>query len=83
MILVLVAVQLVIVRAGAIDRFWALATAFRQNPDTLICCDRRQTARRRMRVRTARDRRRGERRKPPPASWDALDFILVGGLADA
>jgi hypothetical protein len=76
-------VQLVIVRAGAVDRFWALATAFRQNPDTLIYWDRRQTARRRLRVRTARDRRQGERRKPPPASWDALDFVLVGGPADA
>ena len=68
---------LVIVRVGAVRRFEELQAAFRAEPDVQVWWDRRQLVRRRVRVPTIPDRRRGERRRPPPASWGALDFVLV------
>jgi hypothetical protein len=69
---------LVVVRAGAVDRFAALKSAFA--PEGIeVVWDRRLGERRRSQSDSAEaaDRRRGDRRGPIPASWSLLDFLVV------
>jgi hypothetical protein len=72
--------MLVIVRRGEPARFRALETTFHEDPKVTICWDRRQAARRleRRRPRGTADRRRTrDRRRPPPFTWSALDFLVT------
>lgn len=68
----------IVVRAGAIDRFAALQTAFRPEGVDVVW-DRRTFDRRRGNgdAPAARERRRQDRRGPVPASWALLDFLVV------
>jgi hypothetical protein len=70
----------VIVRAGAIDRFAALRAAFA--PDGVdVIWDRRVAERRRAPVGASPpdERRRQDRRGTIPESWRLLDFLVVPG----
>jgi len=68
---------LVVVRAGAIDRFAALRAAFA--PDGVeVVWDRRFGERRRPPADSVpAERRRRDRRGTLPQSWALLDFIVV------
>ena len=69
---------LIVVRAGAVDRFAALRAAFA--PDGVdVVWDRRLGERRRSSDDSspAAERRRRDRRGPIPASWALLDFLVV------
>ena len=69
---------LIVVRAGAVDRFAALKAAFA--PEGIdVVWDRRLGERRRSADASASgsDRRRRDRRGPTPASWSLLDFLVV------
>jgi len=69
---------LVVVRAGAVDRFAALKSALA--PDGVdVVWDRRLGDRRRSADDStqAPDRRRLDRRGSMPASWSLLDFLVV------
>jgi hypothetical protein len=75
---------LVIVRRGEPDRFQALETIFETDPEVTVCWDRRQAWRRlgRQPPPDAPDRRRTrDRRRPPPVTWTALDFVVATGEA--
>jgi hypothetical protein len=69
---------LIIVRAGALDRFAALREAF-SSEGVDVAWDRRRGDRRRSEATSqpAPERRRRERRGMAPASWDLLDFLVV------
>jgi hypothetical protein len=71
---------LIVVRAGAVERFAVLESAF--GPEGVgVVWDRRVRDRRRSEDggRMPTDRRHRERRGPPPASWTLLDFLVVPG----
>jgi len=72
---------LIVVRAGAVDRFAALKSAFA--PEGIdVVWDRRLGERRRSPDDSARaDRRRRDRRGSTPASWSLLDFLVVPARA--
>jgi hypothetical protein len=73
---------LIVVRAGAVERFAVLERAF--GPEGVgVVWDRRVRDRRRQEEggRLPTERRRQERRGPPPASWTLLDFLVVPGRA--
>jgi hypothetical protein len=75
---------LVVVRAGAVDRFAALKSALA--PDGVdVVWDRRLGDRRRSADDStqAPDRRRQDRRGSIPASWSLLDFLVVPTRARA
>jgi hypothetical protein len=74
---------LVVVRAGAVDRFAALKSALA--PDGVdVVWDRRLGDRRRSDDSAqALDRRRLDRRGSMPASWSLLDFLVVPTRARA
>ena len=69
---------LIVVRAGAVDRFAALRAAFAPEGVEVVW-DRRLGERRRSAGDSTRDaeRRRGDRRGAEPASWALLDFLVV------
>jgi hypothetical protein len=69
---------LIVVRAGAVDRFAALRAAF--VPDGVdVVWDRRLGERRRAPAGdvSPTERRRRDRRGAAPASWTLLDFLVV------
>ena len=68
----------VVVRAGALDRFAALRAAFAPEGVDVVW-DRRLGERRRPGANSppAPERRRRDRRGAAPASWDLLDFLVV------
>ena len=73
---------LIVVRAGAVDRFAALKAAFA--PEGIdVVWDRRLGERRRSPDDSTRtsDRRRQDRRGSIPASWSLLDFLVVPARA--
>ena len=76
---------LIVVRAGAVDRFAALKSAFA--PEGIdVVWDRRLGERRRSQDDSARAsdrRRRRDRRGAIPASWSLLDFLVVPTQAPA
>jgi hypothetical protein len=69
---------LIVVRAGAIDRFAALRAAFAAEGVEVVW-DRRHGERRRLPadVVPAVERRHHDRRGAPPVSWTLLDFLVV------
>jgi hypothetical protein len=68
---------LIVVRAGAVDRFAALRAAFAPEGVEVVW-DRRVGERRRSAVKSGTpERRRRDRRGPVPASWALLDFLVV------
>jgi hypothetical protein len=68
---------LIVVRAGAVDRFAALRSAFAPEGVEVVW-DRREGERRRSGGPSGSggDRRRRDRRGPVPASWALLDFLV-------
>ena len=68
----------IVVRAGALERFATLETAFGAEGVDVVW-DRRVGERRRGNRETPREaeRRRRDRRGPEPASWALLDFLVV------
>jgi hypothetical protein len=75
------AAALIVVRAGALDRFAALREAF-SSDGVRVVWDRRVGERRWGRDSApAPERRRRERRGPEPASWALLDFLVVPAAA--
>ena len=75
---------LIVVRAGATDRFAALERAF--GPEGVgVVWDRRVRDRRQHvgDLPAVTERRRIERRGPAPASWALLDFLVVPGARPA
>jgi len=73
---------LIVVRAGAVDRFAALKAAFAPEGVDVVW-DRRLGERRRSADDPARmpERRRHDRRGTTPASWAILDFLVVPARA--
>jgi hypothetical protein len=68
---------LIVVRAGALDRFAALREAFAPEGVDVIW-DRRLGERRSGAAGgLRRERRRRDRRNAVPASWELLDFLVV------
>jgi hypothetical protein len=75
---------LIVVRAGAADRFAALESAF--GPEGVGVVWDRRVRDRRQRVGDLpppTERRRIDRRGPAPASWVLLDFLVVPGARPA
>ena len=66
----------VIVRRGAAERFRVLQEMFAGEP-VAILWDRRAGERRQYRAPLTTDRRRTDRRAPPPVTWATLDFVMV------
>ncbi|HWC04378.1 MAG TPA: hypothetical protein VHF87_16605 [Methylomirabilota bacterium] len=73
---------LVIVRRGRIDRFEFFHARLASEP-VRITWDRRVADRRRSKQRMAIERRRGDRRGPPPLTWPAGGFVLARLPADS
>ena len=67
----------IIVRRGASRRFDSLTRNTADLP-VVVSWDRRTEDRRESRQSTAVERRSGDRRKSPPFTWDAADFVVVG-----
>jgi len=69
---------IIVVRAGAVDRFAALKSAFAPEGVDVVW-DRRLAERRQPddNSTTRPERRRQDRRGPTPASWALLDFLVV------
>jgi len=67
----------IIVRRGALRRFDALV---RKTPDlpVEVSWDRRTEDRRESGESAPAERRSTDRRKTPPFTWDAADFVVVG-----
>jgi hypothetical protein len=66
---------LIVVRRGATERFRFLEAEF-VNASVRVVWDRR-VGERRQRELPAEERRQGERRGQPPASWSTLDFVVA------
>jgi hypothetical protein len=78
------AIALIVVRAGAVDRFAALRAAF--GPEGVeVVWDRRAGDRRRsaQSLDSTPERRRRDRRGSEPPSWTLLDFLVVPAHASA
>ena len=67
----------IIVRRGASRRFDSLKSNTADLP-VVVSWDRRTEDRRASRQPASVERRSGDRRKTPPFTWDAADFIVVG-----
>ena len=67
----------IIVRRGASRRFDSLKRNTADLP-VVISWDRRTEDRRESRQPASVERRSGDRRKPPPFTWEAADFVVVG-----
>jgi hypothetical protein len=65
-----------IVRRGALRRFDKLKRATADLPVS-VSWDRRLEDRRTSATDVSRERRRKDRRKPPPFTWDVADFLVV------
>ena len=78
------ALALIVVRAGAVDRFAALRAAFAPEGVEVVW-DRRVGERRRSAPSPdpTPDRRRRDRRGSEPPSWTLLDFLVVPVRASA
>jgi hypothetical protein len=68
--------DVIIVRRGCRERFEQLRQVFSEE-DVTVLWDRREGDRRRRQTAVALDRRVRDRRRPPPRSWTALDFIVI------
>ena len=67
---------LIIVRRGASERFQIVQEMFAGEAVEPIW-DRRRGERRERRDPITAERRRSDRRGPPPVTWTALDFVVV------
>ena len=65
-----------VVRRGAVRRFEALKEGTADLP-VVVTWDRRKGDRRHVSGDIARERRREDRRKTPPFTWDVADFLVV------
>jgi hypothetical protein len=65
----------IIVRRGRFLTYELLRRTFGDDPNVEIMWDRRRSA-----DGTPRDRDIPERRSPPPAEWDRLDYIFTSGI---
>jgi hypothetical protein len=65
-----------VVRRGALRRFDKLKTAVADLPVKLTW-DRRLDERRTETTDVGEERRKNDRRKQPPFTWDAADFVVV------
>lgn len=68
--------DIIIVRRGCPDRFEQLSQVF-AGEKVRVLWDRRAGERRRQEGGLPLDRRVRDRRRPPPRSWTALDFIVI------
>ena len=66
----------IIVRRGASRRFESLKSKTADLP-VVVSWDRRSEDRRESGQPASVERRSGDRRKPPPFTWDAADFVVV------
>jgi hypothetical protein len=66
----------IIVRRGALRRFDALTRKTADLP-VVLSWDRRTTDRRTSGEPAPVERRSGDRRKAPPFTWEAADFVVV------
>ncbi len=69
--------DLVIVQRGNVERFRALEGAYRSNPSVHVMWDRRVRDRRQNEALVCQERRSGERRGAPPASWITQGYVFV------
>lgn len=70
--------HLAVVHRDYPDVFDYLRRHFAQERQTAeVIWDRRAAERRRARVEPSVDRRRGERRGPPPYTWSTLGMLLI------
>jgi hypothetical protein len=67
---------LMVVQRGDLDRFRFLSATFRDRP-VEVMWDRRVGERRRSTNGPSVDRRAGDRRNTPPASWNNLGFLVA------
>jgi hypothetical protein len=72
----------IVVRRGALRRFDALTRKTAELP-VEISWDRRTDHRRGTSESAPVERRAGDRRKSPPFTWDAADFVVVSAPQDA
>jgi hypothetical protein len=68
---------LFVVRRGCEDKLEFLKSTFVDRTRVRVILDRRQGERRRARMGVPVDRRKADRRGPPPPSWDLADYVLV------
>ena len=71
----------IIVRRGALRRFDALARKTADLP-VVVSWDRRTKQRRASDESAPVERRSSDRRKTPPFTWDAADFVVVGAAQE-
>ncbi|HUQ87483.1 MAG TPA: hypothetical protein VM096_08000 [Vicinamibacterales bacterium] len=71
----------IFVRRGAARRFDSLTRNTADLP-VVVSWDRRTEDRRESRQSTSVERRSGDRRKTPPFTWDAADFVVVGDVPE-
>jgi hypothetical protein len=71
----------IVVRRGALRRFDALTRKTAELP-VEIAWDRRTDTRRERSESAAVERRSADRRKQPPFTWEAADFVVVDTLQD-
>src|SRR5262245_20672792 len=75
--------QLVIVRRGQLATFGLLSQAFADEPNVRLIWDRRVRDRRQdSGAAVAGERRRGDRRRSTPVSWEQHDYLLLGVTRD-
>jgi len=70
-------VKQLIVRRDLDERYHDFLQAFARVRGLDLIVDRRQRERRQRAASVEHDRRTGERRGPPPDSWQTADFIIV------
>jgi hypothetical protein len=66
----------IVVRRGALRRFDALTRKTAELP-VVVSWDRRTDDRREIAESAPVERRSGDRRKAPPFTWEAADFVVV------
>ena len=66
----------IIVRRGAVERFNALTRKTADLP-VEVAWDRRKKNRRQSSASSPVERRKTDRRKAPPFTWEAADFVVV------
>ncbi len=74
--------RLVIVRRGHFATYELLTRTFAGDPSVQIVWDRRMRERRQAVDRLGNgDRRRSDRRRPPPMQWGQLNYMIAGDAA--
>ena len=68
---------MLIVRRGLSHSYMAFLRVYARNRGLEVTIDRRAEERRHRQTDILPDRRRGERRGPPPPTWQHADFIAI------